>query len=312
MTTAHGSRASLSEVSVVIPALNEAKNLPSVFARMPTGLHEVILVDGESVDGTVDVARRLRPDIRIVHQTRTGKGNALACGVASATGEIIALIDADGSSDAAEIPQFVEALNNGAQFAKGSRFIEGGGSSDITLLRKFGNRLLTIFFNLRFHKHYSDLCYGFNLFWRRDAAVLGLDEAPSLASYETGSQWGDGFEIETLIHLRVAKAGLLVTEVPSFEHERLHGVSNLSAFPDGLRVLRTILMGTSALRGSQPDNGLGAIRHDRSRANVPEFDGRANPLPKTSSSAALRFRLAPSSNASLSELSSSSDAAGDR
>jgi len=53
--------------------------------------------------------------------------------------------------------------------------------------------------------------------------------------------WGDGFEIETLIHMRVADAGLRVTEVPSFEHSRIYGVSNLDAFSDGLRVLTTIL-----------------------------------------------------------------------
>jgi len=53
--------------------------------------------------------------------------------------------------------------------------------------------------------------------------------------------WGDGFEIETLIHMRVAEEGLRVAEVPSFEHARIHGVSNLDAFSDGLRVLTIIL-----------------------------------------------------------------------
>ncbi len=127
-------------VSVVIPTLNEARNLDHVFAALPAGLHEVILVDGHSVDGTPDVARRLRPDVRVVKQTRTGKGNALACGFAAATGDIIVMIDADGSTDPAEIPRFVEALTSGADFAKGSRFAPGAGSTDITPLRKLGNR----------------------------------------------------------------------------------------------------------------------------------------------------------------------------
>ena len=56
-----------------------------------------------------------------------------------------------------------------------------------------------------------------------------------------GRLWGDGFEVETLIHVRVAKAGLVVAEVPSFEHPRIHGVSNLNAFRDGRRVLQTIV-----------------------------------------------------------------------
>lgn len=228
-------------VSIVIPALNEARNLPHVFARIPPNVHEVILVDGHSVDGTVVVARQLRPDVRIVRQTRTGKGNALACGFAAATGDIIAMVDADGSADPAEIPQFVNALLNGADFAKGSRFLEGGGSSDITRFRALGNRLLTGFFNLCYGRDYSDLCYGFNVFWRRHAPLLGLDSTSPPPEGGDGRLWGDGFEVETLIHVRAAKAQLAVAEVPSFEHARIHGVSNLNAFRDGARVLRTIL-----------------------------------------------------------------------
>jgi glycosyltransferase involved in cell wall biosynthesis len=231
----------LPSVSVVIPALNEARNIPHVFERIPPDVHEVILVDGFSVDGTVAVARELRPDVRVLRQTRMGKGNAVACGVAAATGDIIAMIDADGSADPAEIPQFVEALLAGADFAKGSRFLDGGGSSDITRLRAFGNYLLVTFFNLCYGRNYTDLCYGFNVFWRRHASVIGLDATSPSPTAGDGRLWGDGFEVETLIHVRVAKAGLIVAEVPSYEHPRIHGVSNLNAFRDGRRVLHTIL-----------------------------------------------------------------------
>jgi glycosyltransferase involved in cell wall biosynthesis len=228
------------KVSVVIPALNEAPNLPYVLERLPEGMHEVILVDGHSADSTIAVAREARRDIRILTQTRRGKGNALACGFAAATGDIIAMIDADGSADPAEIPQFVQVLVDGADFAKGSRFLEGGGSDDITRLRTSGNRALTWLFNACYRCSYSDLCYGFNLFWRVHVPLLGLDPAPS--PVPVGCRlWGDGFEIETLIHVRAAKAGLRITEVPSFEHSRLYGVSNLNAFRDGLRVLRTMM-----------------------------------------------------------------------
>ena len=127
-------------VSVVIPTLNEAGNLPHVFARLPQGLHEVIVVDGRSVDDTVGVARRLLPDVIIVLEKRRGKGNALAAGFAACTGDVIVTLDADGSADAGEIPRFVAALCHGADFVKGSRFAQGGASSDITRLRKAGNR----------------------------------------------------------------------------------------------------------------------------------------------------------------------------
>jgi glycosyltransferase involved in cell wall biosynthesis len=224
-------------VSVVIPTLNEARNLAHVFAALPPDLHEVILVDGHSVDGTPDVARRLRPDIRVVNQTRTGKGNALACGFAAATGDIIVMIDADGSTDPAEIPRFVEALTSGADFAKGSRFAPGAGSSDITPLRRLGNKLLGLAVNIIYGTRYSDLCYGYNAFWARHAPAFGLQaESPGQRKV-----WGDGFEIETVLNLRASAAGLAITEVPSFEHARIHGESNLRTLRDGQRVLRTIL-----------------------------------------------------------------------
>jgi glycosyltransferase involved in cell wall biosynthesis len=243
------------KVTVVIPTLNEARNLPYVFSRLPTGLHEVIVVDGHSVDDTLATARRLRPDVRIVMQNRRGKGNALAFGFAVATGDIIAMVDADGSADPSEIPQFVDALLNGSDFAKGTRFVRGGGSTDITHLRRFGNRFFSTAFNICYGAHYTDLCYGFNVFWRSHVPVLDLDITSPPPEGLDGRLWGDGFEIETLIHIRIVKAGLIVTEVPSFEYPRIHGVSNLSAFGDGIRVLRVILTERRRSRKTKPPFG---------------------------------------------------------
>lgn len=215
-------------VSVVIAAMNEAENLPHVFSRLPDGLNEVILVDGYSVDDTVAVARRLRPEVRVIWQTGRGKGNALADGFAACTGEVIVALDADGSTDAAEIPRFVAALCNGADFVKGSRFAQGGSSTDITRARSIGNHVLNAFVNVLYGTHYTDLCYGYNAFWTRCLPYMHVD--------------CDGFEVETLINVRIAKAGLVVHEVPSYEHPRLHGSSNLHAVRDGSRVLRTIVL----------------------------------------------------------------------
>jgi hypothetical protein len=151
------------------------------------------------------------------------------------------MIDADGSTDPGEIPRFVKALLDGADFAKGTRFAHNGGSGDITRLRSLGNRALSILVNMCYKTCYSDLCYGFNVFWRRYVPVLGLDATSPARPDTDGRLWGDGFEVETLINIRIAKAGLIVAEIPSFERPRIHGVSNLSAVSDGLRVLRTIL-----------------------------------------------------------------------
>jgi len=229
------------KVTVVIPTLNEARNLPHVFAKLPLGLHEVIIVDGNSVDDTVVTARRLRPDARVITQNRSGKGNALACGFAAATGDIVAMVDADGSADPAEIPRFVRALLDGADFAKGTRFAYGGGSCDITRMRRLGNRMLSGLVNLLCRTRYSDLCYGYNVFWRCHVPVFGLDAETRVPAGSGTRLWGDGFEVETLINIRIAQARLKVEEVASFEHSRIHGVSNLNAVSDGWRVLRTII-----------------------------------------------------------------------
>lgn len=247
-------------VSVIIPAMNEAKNLPFVASRMPDGIDEIVFVDGNSVDDTVAVARSLWPAATFVTQTRGGKGNALACGFAAATCDIIVMIDADGSTDPAEIPLFVEALVGGADLAKGSRFVGRGGSSDITALRNVGNKGLNGLVNLVFRTQFSDLCYGYNAFWRKHVPLI---ELPPI-EYQR-AQWGDGFEIETVINVRLATSGLNIVEVGSFEGPRLHGRSNLNAYSDGMRVLRTIGQEWNHWRATKD------IRKASARADVREL-----------------------------------------
>jgi glycosyltransferase involved in cell wall biosynthesis len=244
-------------VSVIVPTYNEAKNLPHVLSGIPPDTHEVIVVDGHSVDGTVETARFLRPDVRIVLQNRHGKGNAMACGFAAATGDVMVMLDADGSADPTEIARFVGALTDGADFAKGSRFFQDGGSADITRLRAWGNRWLNRIANLLFGTPYTDLCYGYNAFWRDCLDRLELDPRPGVSG---GRLWGDGFEIETIINTRVAKAGLSIAEVPSYEYARLHGNSNLNTWRDGGRVVRALLV--------ERFNGKGTRRRHRFVGNV--------------------------------------------
>ena len=162
-------------VSIVIPALNEALNLAAVLPQLPK-VHEVILVDGGSVDGTVRAARRALPEIVTVLQGRTGKGNALAAGFARVTGDIVVMFDADGSADPAEIARFVDVLKAGADFAKGTRNTAGGGSSDITPVRHVGNRFLNTVFNVGFRARFTDLCYGYNAFWADLIPLLDLPD----------------------------------------------------------------------------------------------------------------------------------------
>ena len=225
-------------VSVVMPALNEEPNLEHILPRLPDGIHELVLVDGGSSDRTVQAAMKLYPRTRVVHQEGRGKGSALEQGAAAAEGDIVVTIDADGSTDPAEIPRFVEVLCTGADYAKGTRFIQGAGSDDLTRLRSLGNWGLTRLVNYLFGTRYSDLCYGFNAFWTRHRHILR--DVP-------------GFEVETAMNVRAAKIGLEVVEVASMERCRVHGTSNLNTFRDGWRVLKTIFRERFASKASREE-----------------------------------------------------------
>jgi peptidoglycan/xylan/chitin deacetylase (PgdA/CDA1 family) len=214
-------------ISVVIPTRNEAQNLYYILPRIPPIVSEVILVDGHSTDSTIAVAQKLLPAIHIIRQIGKGKGDAVRVGLAACKGEVIVMLDGDGSTDPEEIRRFVEALMAGNDFAKGSRFIPGGGSSDITPLRRLGNYGLCKLVNVLFSIRFSDLCYGYNAFWKHCLDHMEVDCS--------------GFEIETQISLRMHKAELKIVEVPSLEHPRIYGQSNLRTFRDGWRVLKTIV-----------------------------------------------------------------------
>jgi len=214
-------------ISVVIPAKNEARNIAWVLERIPAFVDEIIVVDGLSTDGTLEVAKMIAPDVVVVHETQPGKGAALRAGFAAARGDYVVMLDADGSMDPAEITMMTETLDQGYDFVKGSRFLAGGGSTDMTWLRGFGNARLLDLANVLFRTSFSELCYGYCAFRRRALYGLELDAV--------------GFEIETQIVTRSIMRGLRIAEVPSNELPRRSGESNLHAFRDGVRVLRTIL-----------------------------------------------------------------------
>lgn len=214
-------------VSVVIPALNEAENLPHVLPRIPSWVKEILLVDGRSTDTTVEVAKQLRPDIRIIVQEGRGKGAAIRSGFAAATGDIIVLMDADGSMDPAELPFFVGALLSGADYAKGSRFLHSGGTDDMPLYRRLGNWGFVVLTNVLFGTSYTDITYGYNAVWRRYKHALALEI--------------DGWDHEIIGNIRAARNGLRVVEVPSFEYPRIGGQAKLATISAGWTILKAIL-----------------------------------------------------------------------
>ena len=214
-------------VSVIIPTLNEAGNLPYVLNTIPRWVDEIIVVDGRSDDDTERVARALWPDVRIVHQRTPGKGAAMRAGLHAAKGDILIVLDADGSMDGAEIGAFRDALLAGADFAKGSRFCPGGGSADITNFRRMGDGGICLLIRMLYGARCTDATYGFIGVWSDRLDWIDIDT--------------DGFEVETLINIRVHRAGLRTIEIPCFEAHRIHGNSNLHALRDGLRIFSVIV-----------------------------------------------------------------------
>jgi glycosyltransferase involved in cell wall biosynthesis len=220
-------RAQVPIISVVIPAKNEARNIAWVLQRIPSYVDEVIVVDGLSTDGTLEIAKMIAPDVIVIHEMKRGKGAAMLAGMDVARGDYIVVLDADGSMDPCEIDRFVAGLDAGFDLVKGSRFMNGGGSSDISWLRLAGNSVLVALTNILYATRFTELCYGYMALRRTTLPRLVLNAT--------------GFEIETQIIARAVRSGLRITEVPSWEHPRRHGVSNLNPLRDGWRVLLTIL-----------------------------------------------------------------------
>ena len=222
-------RTSFPKVSVIIPAKNEAENLPHVFPALPDIVSEVVLVDGRSTDDTIAVARRLRPDVIVVPQSYRGKGDALACGFATASGDIIVMIDADGSTDAARDPRRSSARWSTAPTSpRARRFLPGGGSDDLTFIRRSGNAGLTGLVNLAVRRALHRPLLRLQRLLARLPHLRSTSTRPASRSRPCStSERGQG---------RPGHPG-----GAERERNRIHGESNLHAVRDGLRVLRTIL-----------------------------------------------------------------------
>lgn len=214
------------KVSVVIPTLNEEKNLNILLDELKEFefIDEIIIVDGKSKDNTVKIAKKF--NCKIICD-EIGKGSSLRKGMKAAKGDIIICMDADLSMQSKELCLLVSNIEAGYDICMGSRFIQGGGTEDITFIRKLGNKFFVFLVNMIWGADYSDLCYGYRSF--RKISIKDLD----LKS--------DGFGIETEISIKAAKKNLKIVEIPSFEKARKFGGGKLRTFSDGMHIFKTIV-----------------------------------------------------------------------
>ena len=223
-------------IKVIIPTLNEEKNIGDIINRLQgIGLHDILVIDGNSRDNTAEFAHKFGAKILI--QNGHGKGSGLREAFEKVLdADVIVMIDADGSMAPEELPSFIDMLDSGADIVKGSRLLHPGNSDDFTAVRRIGNKILTGVTNFLFLTKYTDLCYGYMVFKKETLEKLSI--------LLTGNE----FEIETEICIKAKTLGLKVFEIPSYEHSRCHGGSNLRTFKDGLSILKMIL--TEFFRGN--------------------------------------------------------------
>lgn len=213
-------------ITAIICTLNEEESLPHVLPKIPNWVDDIIIIDGNSADSTVEVAKKICPRIRVIYQLGKGKGDALKMGIGEAQGEIIVTLDADGATDPEEMENFVEPLLNGYDFSKGSRF-RGNFPKNKPLHRILGNWVITLTFDVLFFCRYTDLCSGYNAFWKNRIENINLWSA-------------DGFENEPLINTRVRKNKLKVIEVGHRDTGRIAGDVKESSWRQGFKAIKGI------------------------------------------------------------------------
>ena len=221
------------KVSLVVPVYNnETRGLEYLLESIPPTVCEVILViSGRLTEDIAFAAEQLFPSVRIIQQTGKSKDEALKAGFARCTGDIITMLAADGTTNPNEIPRFIEALQAGNDFAKGSRFIKGGRSNDRNIIGFLGSYGLSRLVKFLFRTEISDLCYGYNAFWKEflDYVEINPDDL-----------FGDS-KFKTSLSLRLLNGTMKVTEVPSVERPSVDKQNEQPSFRDAWQMLKALV-----------------------------------------------------------------------
>ncbi len=218
------------KVSLIIPTRSEAGAIGRVLAEIPKNIiYEIIVIDGHSQDNTAKEARAQlrRGKDKFILQKKKGFGAALLEAFKKASGDVIIIMNGDGSHNPKNIPSLIKKIREGNSYVMASRYARGGKSDDDTIVRFIGNRALTFLTNLIHNTGVSDSLYFFTAIIRKDLKKLHLVSP--------------GFELCIELLIKAHKAGLKFAEVPVTERPRFAGKSKVNAFFAGMKILRVIL-----------------------------------------------------------------------
>jgi len=212
-------------ISVIIPTLNEAGCLKKVIEEIPDIVSEIIVVDGGSTDGTVEIARKL--GVKVILQEGKGLGDALMLGIRSSCEETVVLLDGDGSFNPKDIKELVKKINEGNDVVFGTRYHKNSGSSDDTLIRYIGNQFFTSLIRLIFGVNLTDSLFMYVAAKREALNKLELKYP--------------GFEFCIEFPIKVHLRELRYSEIPSFERKRFAGKSKVNALIHGIIILWSLI-----------------------------------------------------------------------
>ena len=217
------------KVTLILPAKNEEGCIGKVLQEVPKKLvDEILVIDGHSTDNTVkEVEKYLRPrKDKIITQKSRGYGGAFIEGIKEASGDVIIMMDADGSHNPADIPFLLNKIKEGYDYVMSSRYTAGARSFDDTFIRWLGNQLFTKITNIVHNMHVTDSLYLLTAVKKKDLEKLNLK--------------CKGFEFCTEVIIKASNAGLRFAEISAIERARYNGDSKVSVFTDGLKILMMI------------------------------------------------------------------------
>lgn len=203
---------------------------------------EVIIVDGNSTDGTIEYLESL--GYRVIRQRTPGLAAAYWECFDAATGDVIVMFTPDGNSVPEVIPLLIDKMKEGYDMVVASRYLKGAKSEDDDVVTAFGNRMFTWMVNILFNARYTDVLVGYRAYKKDLIQRLNLTRSPHPL-------------LEQELMIRCVKHGLKITEIPADEPKRIGGVRKMRVLYNGSAVLYGILRELFVHRvkrptGSQP------------------------------------------------------------